>query len=74
LAKKVVSEVKKQIVALVTAAFGFVAALQWNEAIKKLLEPLTAGKAGTAEYVGVAILVTIIAVVVIIAISKIFGK
>lgn len=68
--KGAVSEIKKQIAALVSAAFGFVAALQWNQAITKILEPLTAGRSGTVEYVGVAVLVTIIAVIVVWGIGK----
>ena len=64
------SDFKKQIVALLTAAFGFVAALQWNEAIMKWLEPIVAKGGGAIELTGVAILVTIIAVVAIYAIGK----
>ena len=59
------SEIKKQIVALITAAFGFVAALQWNQAIQKWLEPITAQGGGAILLTEVAIIVTVIAVIVI---------
>lgn len=64
-------EIKKQVVALITAAFGFVAALQWNQAIQKWLEPITSQGGGAMVLTEVAILVTIIAVVVIYLTGKI---
>ncbi|UCD04332.1 MAG: hypothetical protein JSW73_01690 [Candidatus Woesearchaeota archaeon] len=74
-------EVIEKIAALLTAAFGLVAALAWNDAIKALF----VGPCGT-EGAGAlcslssggpwayAIIVTIIAVVVTIWIGKIAGK
>ena len=48
---------------LITAAFGFVAALAWNEAIKETInEYLAAGSAMAARY-WYAVVVTVVAVV-----------
>ncbi|MCD6576322.1 MAG: hypothetical protein J7K73_04150 [Nanoarchaeota archaeon] len=68
---KVISEVRKQIATLITSAFGFVAALQWNEAIKKWLEPVTSTGSGAVALTTSAIIVTVIAVVAIVAIGRI---
>ena len=65
------SDVKDKIVTLMTGAFGFVAALQWNEAIKKWMEPITAVGEGAIPLTIVALVVTIIAVVAIVGIGKI---
>ncbi len=70
--KKVVVE---QIAALMTAAFGLIAALAWNNAIQSLFNPggplyfLAAG--GVWVY---AIIVTIIAVLATIWIGKVSSK
>ena len=69
-ASELKSEVKKQVTNLVTAAFGFVAALSWNDAIKAMMTAFI----GTAEawpyMVLNAVVVTIIAVIAIVLISK----
>lgn len=68
-------EVVDKLAALITAAFGLVAALAWNDAIKSLfmeggvLEKIASG--GPWVY---AILVTIVAVVAAIWIGKIADK
>ena len=64
------SEMKAKIATLMTGAFGFVAALQWNEAIKKWMEPITSAGEGAIPLTIVAVVVTIIAVVAIVGISK----
>lgn len=64
------SDVKEKIVTLMTGAFGFVAALQWNNAITEWLKPITATGQGALMLTGVAILVTVIAVIAIYAIGK----
>ena len=65
------SEVIEKIAALITAAFGLVAALAWNGAIKAIFLKVF----GTAEGIGpmliYAIVVTIIAVVATIWIGKV---
>ncbi len=64
------SEVIEKIAALVTAAFGLVAALAWNGAIQAIFKKVF----GTPESIGpmliYAIVVTIIAVLVTIWIGK----
>ena len=73
-------EVKEKLVALITAAFGLVAALAWNEAIKSLfVGPCDAENAGALCAVSgggpwvYAVIVTFIAVFVTIWIAK-FGE
>ena len=59
-----------KIAALVTAAFGLVAALAWNEAIKAIFKEIF----GTAESIGpmliYAIVVTIAAVILTIIVAR----
>lgn len=74
MAKEVsVSEVKKQVAAMVTTAFGLVAALFWNDAIKALItEYVGQGSAWPAMMLS-AVIVTIIAVIAVFLISKYLG-
>ncbi|MEM5812170.1 MAG: DUF5654 family protein [Candidatus Aenigmatarchaeota archaeon] len=64
-------EVIDKIASLMTAAFGLVAALAWNEAIKNAIESLGLQAYGPWLY---AIIVTVIAVVATIYIGKIAAK
>jgi hypothetical protein len=63
-------EVLDKIAALVTAAFGLVAALAWNEAIKAVFKEIF----GTADAIGpmliYAIVVTIAAVILTIVVAR----
>ena len=75
------TEVSEKIGALVIAAFGLVAALAWNEAIKALfIGPCGSEGAGALCALSsggpwvYAVIVTIIAVLVTIWIGKIAGK
>jgi ABC-type siderophore export system fused ATPase/permease subunit len=67
-------QVRERIAALLTAAFGLVAALAWNGAIRAIFARIF----GTADtIVGMltyAIVVTIIAVIVTIVIARSIGK
>lgn len=67
-------EVLDKIAALVTAAFGLVAALAWNEAIKAIFKEIF----GTAEAIGpmliYAIVVTIAAVILTIIVARAASK
>lgn len=63
-------EVKKQITNLVTAAFGFVAALSWNEAIKSMIVSFLGTQDQWPYMVLSAVVVTVIAVIAIVLISK----
>jgi len=63
-------EVKKQITNLVTAAFGFVAALSWNDAIKAMITNFIGTASAWPYMVLNAVVVTVIAVIAIVLISK----
>jgi hypothetical protein len=67
-------EVLDKIAALITAAFGLVAALAWNEAIKTIFKEVF----GTEDAVGpmliYAITVTIIAVILTILVARAASK
>ena len=68
------NEVIEKLAALITAAFGLVAALAWNGAIQAIFKEVY----GTAEGIGpmltYAIIVTIIAVIVTIWIGNVAEK
>lgn len=67
-------EILDKIAALVTAAFGLVAALAWNDAIKLLFKELF----GTQDQVGpmivYAIFITVIAVILTIVVARAASK
>ena len=67
-------EILDKIAALVTAAFGLVAALAWNDAIKTLFKEVF----GTTDQLGAmlayAILVTVIAVILTIFVARAASK
>ena len=67
-------EILDKIAALITAAFGLVAALAWNDAIKLLFKELF----GTQDQVGpmvlYALVVTIIAVILTIIVARAASK
>jgi membrane protein YdbS with pleckstrin-like domain len=80
--KKIVTEfqkeIKKQLVTMMTAAFGFVAALFWRDAVTAMLEEfvnpyLPAGNTWIPLTVS-AIVVTVFAVVMIFVISRTVGR
>ena len=68
------AEVVDKLAALITAAFGLVAALAWNDTIKAIFKAVF----GTAETIGAmlvyAVVVTIIAVFATIQIGKVADK
>ncbi|MDD1711949.1 MAG: DUF5654 family protein [Methanoregulaceae archaeon] len=64
------SEVITQIAALLTAAFGLVAALAWNGAIQAIFKQVFGTVDSIGAQLGYAIIVTIIAVVVTIYIAR----
>jgi uncharacterized BrkB/YihY/UPF0761 family membrane protein len=55
---------------LITAAFGFVAALAWNSAIQAILKKVFGEKEGIVPMLTYAVIVTVIAVLVTIWIGK----
>jgi hypothetical protein len=67
-------EVITNISALVTAAFGLVAALAWNTAIQAIFTKLFGQASSIAAMVIYAVIVTVIAVFVTIRVGKISEK
>ena len=65
------SEVIEKIAALVTAAFGLIAALAWNGAIQAIFKKVFGTAEGIGSMLTYAIVVTIIAVLVTIWIGRV---
>ena len=63
-------EVMTQIAALLTAAFGLIAALAWNGAIQALFKQIFGTTDSLTAQLSYAIIVTIIAVIVTIWIAR----
>lgn len=63
-------EVIEKISALVTAAFGLVAALAWNTAIQEIFRLIFGDQSGVWAMIFYAVVVTIIAVVVTILVGR----
>ena len=67
-------EVLEKIAALITVAFGLVAALAWNEAIKAIFKEIFGSAEAIAPMLIYAILVTIIAVILTIIVARAASK
>ncbi len=67
-------EVIEKIAALITAAFGLVAALAWNEAIQEIFRLVFGEQSGVWAMIFYAVVVTIIAVLVTIWIGRVAQK
>jgi uncharacterized protein DUF5654 len=67
-------EVIEKIAALITAAFGLIAALAWNEAITEIFRLVLGEQSGVYALIFYAVVVTIIAVVVTIWIGRVAEK
>lgn len=67
-------EVIEKLAALITAAFGLVAALAWNSAIQEIFRTYFGEQSGIWAMVTYAIVVTILAVFVIIWIARVSTK
>lgn len=67
-------EVLDKMITLATSAFGLVAALAWNEAIKTLFSEIFGTASGIISLFIYAIVVTIIAVMVTTRLGKIAEK
>ena len=63
-------EVLDKIAALVTAAFGLVAALAWNEAIKAVFREIFGAEDAIGPMLIYAIAVTIVAVILTIVVAR----
>jgi membrane protein YdbS with pleckstrin-like domain len=60
--------------ALITAAFGLVAALAWNEAIKEMVARVFGSSDDLVGLVVYAIIVTVLAVIMTLLIARALGK
>jgi len=60
--------------ALITAAFGLVAALAWNEAIKAIFKEIFGSADSIAPLLAYAITVTIVAVILTILVARSLSK
>ena len=76
--KKVKSEIKKNVMTAVLAAFGFIIALVWRDAIREIVDEVIkrVGIEGTGYFFTIitAVLVTIVCVVGILFFSKLKGQ
>jgi drug/metabolite transporter (DMT)-like permease len=68
------AEVIEKVAALITAAFGLVAALAWNEAIKAIVNKYLGAGSDILGFLAYAVIVTIIAVIVTIWIARVAEK
>src|SRR5690606_4597887 len=68
-------EIKEKLVGYITAAFGLVAALAWNDAIKTLIDTLYSAEKNTiiAKFI-YAVVITIVVVLVSIYLAKLTKK
>jgi hypothetical protein len=64
----------EKLTALITAAFGLVAALAWNDTIKVIFKEVFGEQSTVPAMITYAIIVTVIAVIVTLWISKIAEK
>lgn len=67
-------EVLDKMSALITAAFGLVAALAWNEAIQAVFTAVFGAQSAIAPKLGYAVLVTVVAVILVIYIGRAAGR
>jgi hypothetical protein len=72
--KDVKGQVAQTIATLMTTAFGLIAALAWNEAIKAIIIQYFQSGNGITGLLIYAILITIIAVVATIIIARLIAK
>ena len=75
---KIHKAVLEEILKLSTSAFGLVAALAWNELIKEVvsqyIKPLVGGASGMISLLIYAVIVTILAVIVTVNLSRLTAK
>lgn len=74
MAKAQAQMVIQTVITLVSAAFGLIVALAWNEAIKALMEQILGKEDNLAGLFTYAILATVIAIVVVILLGKLAAK
>lgn len=67
-------EVIDKLAALITSAFGLVAALAWNSAIQKVFQTVFGSSSELLALIFYAIVVTVIAVIATVYIGRIAGR
>ncbi|MCG2693045.1 DUF5654 family protein [Candidatus Parcubacteria bacterium] len=72
--KELKLEILEKMSTLVTAGFGLVAALAWNEAIKKLFETIFGKQSNLIAMFGYAIIVTVIVVLATVKLGRLVNK
>ncbi len=72
--KDIRGQVGQTIATLITTAFGLIAALAWNDAIKAIINQYFQAGDGTMGILIYAILITIIAVVATLLIARFIAK
>lgn len=72
--KDVKGQVAQTVATLMTTAFGLIAALAWNEAIKAIIIQYFQAGSGITGLLIYAVLITIIAVVATIIIARVIAK
>jgi hypothetical protein len=73
-AKDIRGQVGTTIATLMTTAFGLIAALAWNEAIKAIITTYFSAGSGINGLLIYAILITIIAVIATLIIARVIAK
>ena len=71
---KMRKDVTEKLSALITAAFGLVAALAWNGAIQEIFKNLFGAQDTIIAMIIYAVIVTVIAVIITIWMGKIAGR
>jgi len=72
--EEVKTQVAQTISTLMTVAFGLIAALAWNEAIKAIIIQIMPQGSGITGLLIYAVLITIIAVIATMVIARALGK
>ena len=72
--KNIKLEILEKMATLITAGFALVAALAWNDAIKKLFEIIFGKQSNVFAMFGYAILITIIIVIVTIQLGRAISR
>ena len=67
-------EILDKIAALITAAFGLVAALAWNDAIKAVFKEIFGSADAIGPMLAYAVIITIIAVILTIIVARAAAK
>jgi len=74
-AKVAKNEIKKKVISYIAAAFGLVAGLAWNDAVKSLIDALFPRSGnGIAAKFTYAVLVTVLVVLLVYYMERIFSR